>query len=113
MNDPRPLALFKRSRHKKLSNFSISQVYYELPKRTIRANANIDHVFKPEKFKDVPSLHHDKRSIDTILNEFKILTSNCWNEKYQPLTIEMTKDKFSGRYRLRLNSLFIPDTCPF
>ena len=30
------------------------------------------------------------------LNEFKILTSTCWNEKYQPLTFDMTKDKFTG-----------------
>ena len=28
------------------------------------------------------------------LNEFKYSTSTCWNEKYQPLTIDMTKDKF-------------------
>ena len=27
------------------------------------------------------------------LDEFKSLTSTRWNEKYQPLTIDMTKDK--------------------
>ena len=27
-----------------------------------------------------------------------VLTSTCWNEKYQPLTIDMTKDKYTGRY---------------
>ena len=46
-------------------------------------------------------------------NEFKLLTSTCWNEKYQPLTIDMTKDKFCGRYRLRLNSIFDPHSSPF
>ena len=44
------------------------------------------------------------------LNEFKYLTSTCWNGKYQPLTIGMTKDKYNGRYRLGLNSIFVPDT---
>ena len=47
------------------------------------------------------------------LNEFKYLTSTCWNEKYQPLTNDMTKDKYTGRYRLGLNSLFVPNSNPF
>ena len=48
MNDPQVQALFKRSRHKNLSIFIISQDYYELLKRTIRANGNIYHIFKPK-----------------------------------------------------------------
>ena len=31
--------------------------------------------------------------MDMTLNEFKNLTSICWNGKYQPLTIDMTKVK--------------------
>ena len=38
MNDPRVRAMFKRSRHDKLSFFITSQEYYELPKKTIGAN---------------------------------------------------------------------------
>ena len=30
--------------------------------------------------------------------EFKYLTGTCWVEKYQPLTIDITKDKYTGRY---------------
>ena len=47
------------------------------------------------------------------LDEFKYLTSTCWNEKYQPLTIDMTKDKYTGRYRLELGSMFVPDSSRF
>ena len=47
------------------------------------------------------------------LNEFKLLTSTCWNEKYQPLTIDMTKDRYQGRHRLGINNIFVPDTTPF
>ena len=36
------------------------------------------------------------------INEIKLLTSTCWNEKYQQLTIDMTKDKYTDRYRLRI-----------
>ena len=51
--------------------------------------------------------------MDMTLNEYKYLTSICWNEQYQPLTIVMTKDKFTGRYLLGLNSIFVPKSSPF
>ena len=113
MDDPRVQAMFKRSRHNNLSIFIISQDFYELSKETIRCNGNIYHIFKPKNFRDVLNLYQDKSSMDMTLNEFKLLTSTCWNEKYQPLTIDMTKDKYTGRYRLGLNSTFVPDTSPF
>ena len=47
------------------------------------------------------------------LSENKYPTSTCWNEKYQPQTFDMTKDKITGRYRLGLNSIFLPDSSPF
>ena len=51
--------------------------------------------------------------MDMTLDEFKYLTSPCSNKNYQHLTIDMTKDKFTGRYRLGLNSIFVPDGTPF
>ena len=113
MNDPRVQAMFKRLRHNILSIFIISQDYYELPKRTIRADGNIYHIFKPNNFLDVRSIYQDKASMDMTLGEFKYLTSTCWNKTYQPLTIVMTKDKCTGRYRLGLNSVFVPNSSPF
>ena len=113
MNDPRVQAMFKRSRDNNLSIFIISQHYYDIPKKTIRANDNIYHKIKPNKFLDVRNIYQDNASMDMTLDEFKYLTSTCWNEKYQPLTIDMTKDKFCGRYRLGLNSILVPNTSPF
>ena len=103
MYDPRVQAMFKRSRHNNLSIFIISQDYYELPKRTIGANGIIYHIFNPNNFRDVLNLYYDKSSMDMTLNEFKLFTSTCWNEKYQPLTSDMTKDKFCGCYKLGIN----------
>ena len=71
MNDPRVQAMFKRSRHNNLSIFSISQYYYELPKRTIRTNGNIYHIFKPNNSRDVQNLYQDKASMDMNVSEFK------------------------------------------
>ena len=112
MDDPRVQAMFKKSRHNNLSIFIISQDYYELSKKTIRCNGNIFHIFRPNIFRDVLNLYQDKASMDMTLNEFKLLTSTCWNEKYIPLTIDVTKDKYTGRYRLGLNSIFVPNTTP-
>ena len=81
INNDNIQAMFKRGRHNNLSIFIISQDYYELPKRTIRANGNIYHIFKPNNFRDVQNLYQDKASMDMTLNEFKLLTSTCWNEK--------------------------------
>ena len=82
MKNPRVQAMFKRSRHINLSIFIISQDYNEVPKRTIRANGNIYHKFKPNSFLDVRNIYEDKASMDMTLNEFEYLTSTCWNEKY-------------------------------
>ena len=87
MNDPRVQAMFERSRHNNLSIFIISRDYYELPKKTIRANGNIYHIFKPNNFRDVIIIYQDKSSMDMTLSEFKLLTSTCWNEKYQALKL--------------------------
>ena len=94
MNDPRVQAMFKRSRHFNLSIFIISQDYYELPKKTIRANGSIYLIFKPNKFLHVRNFFQDKASTYMTLDEFNLLTSTCWNGKYQPVTIDMTKDCF-------------------
>ena len=51
--------------------------------------------------------------MDMTLNESKYLTSTCWKEKYQPLTIDMTKKEYDGCYRLGLNSIFVPDSSTF
>ena len=64
VNDPRVQAMFKRSRYNNLSIFIINQDYYELPKKTIRANRNIYHLFKPNNFLDVRNLYQDKASMN-------------------------------------------------
>ena len=112
MNDPRVQAMFTRSRHNNSSIFIFSQDDYELPKRTIRANGNIYHIFKTNIFREVLNLYQDKSSMDMTLNEFKFLTSTCWNVKYQPLTIDLTKDEDIEKFRLGLNSIFVPDSSP-
>ena len=112
INNDKIQAMFKRGRHNNLSIFIISQDYYELPKRTIRPNGNIYNIFKPNNFRDVQSLYQDKASMYMTLHELELLTSTCWIKKYQHLTIHKTKDKYTDRDRLGLNSIFVPDSSP-
>ena len=105
--------MLKRGRYNNLSIFIISQDNYEVPKRTIRTNGNVYHRFKPNHFLDVRNIYQDKASTDMTLDEFKYLTSTCWSEKKLLLTIDMTRDAYDGRYRLGLNSIFIPHSTPF
>ena len=74
----------------------LCQDYYESPKRTITANGELYHIIKPNNFIDVIIIYEDKSSMDLTLQEWKIKTSTCWTEKYQPLTIDMTKNKDTG-----------------
>ena len=71
MNDQRVQAMFKRSGHSISIIFIVSQDYYELPKRTIRANGNIYHIFKPYNFLSLHHIRQDKASMDMTLKEFK------------------------------------------
>ena len=112
LKDQRVQAMFKRPRDKNLSIFLTSQYYYELPKRMIRASGNNYHIFKPNNFGDVQKLYQDKASMDMTLDEYKDLTSTCRNEKYQPLTTDMNKNKYIGQYRLGMDSLFVPQNNP-
>ena len=113
INNDKIQAMFKRGRLNNLSIFIISQDYYELPKKTIRANGNIFRLLKTNNYLDVRNIYQNKASMDMTLDKNKSLISICWNLKYQPLTIDMTKDKYMGRYRLGLNSLFVPNSSPF
>ena len=81
INNDKIQATFKRGRLNKLSIFINSQDYYELPQRTIRANGNIYHIFKPNSFRVFQNLYQDKASMEMILNKFKYLTSTCWKKK--------------------------------
>ena len=64
INNEKIQAMFKRGRHNNLSTFIITQDYYGMPKRTIRANGNIFHLFKPNNYLDVRNIYQDKASMD-------------------------------------------------
>ena len=68
MNESKLKAMFKRSKHNKLSVFIISQDHYQIPKRTIPDNSAIFHIFKLTNYRDVQNLYQDKVLNDYITN---------------------------------------------
>ena len=101
--------MFKRSRRSNISIFIVNQGQYELPRITFSANGILYHIFKPNNSRDIQHFYEDKASMDLTINEIKILKSICWKDKYQPLTIDWTKDKYIGRFSLGLISISVPD----
>ena len=71
--------------------------------KTIRSNGSLFRIFKPNNFRDVRNLYEDEAIMDMTFNSYKILASTCCDKSYQSLPIDMTKDKYIGRYQLGLN----------
>ena len=94
--------------------YSLStKITTNFPRRRLELTEISITFFEPNNFLDVRNIYQDKASMDMTLDEFKDLTSTCWNKNYQPLTIDLTKDKNTGRYRLGLNPIFVPNSSPF
>ena len=107
MEDPRVQAMFKQTRHNYKSIFLLSKDYYELSKKTIRCNSKNYHIFQPNSFLEVRSIYQHKNYMDMTPKKIELLTTICWYKTYQPLTIDITKVKYTGRYRLELISMFV------
>ena len=76
--------------------FSIRHDYHQLLKRNNRAYENLYHIFKLNNFRDVQNIYQDKASMDISGNKIEYLTYTCWDEKSQLLTIDATKDIYTG-----------------
>ena len=69
--------------------------------------------------KDVENIFHDLVSADMKIKEFKTLCQTAWSKPFGYLMIDLTKDKFLGKYRVGLgtgssfaNQYYLPETDP-
>ena len=74
--------MFIGSRHSISSIFVISQDYYKHPETTIEPDENLHQIFGRNNFRDVQNLYQDKASMALTLNEYKLVTSGFWVERY-------------------------------
>ena len=108
---------FTRGRHEDIDVYYISQSYFGLPRRSIRNNSDRLILFK-QTLRDVQSMYYDIRAYDMNYDEFKQMCHKAWNEEYNYLCIDMTKNKTDGKYRIFNESKTIyieciPETEPF
>ena len=90
---------FTRGRHEDIDVYYISQSYFGLPRQSIRNNSDILILFK-QTLRDVQSMYYDIGAYDMKYDEFKEMCHKAWDEKYNYLCIDMTKNKNEGKYRI-------------
>ena len=90
---------FTRGRHEDLDVYYISQSYFALPRQSIRNNSDRLILFK-QTLRDVQSMYYDIRAYDMKYDEFKAMCHKAWDERYNYLCIDMTKNKNEGKYRI-------------
>ena len=90
---------FTRGRHEDLDVYYISQSYFALPRQSIRNNSDILILFK-QTLRDVQSMYYDIGAYDMKYDEFKEMCHKAWDERFNYLCIDMTKNKNEGKYRI-------------
>ena len=88
---------FTRGRHEDLDLYYISQSYFALPRQSIRNNSDRLILFK-QTLRDVQSMYYDIGAYDMKYDEFKEMCQKAWDEEYNYLCIDMTKNKNEGKY---------------
>ena len=90
---------FTRGRHEDLGVHYISQSYFAIPRQSIINNSDRLILFK-QTLRDVQSMYYDIAAYDMKYEEFKERCHKAWDEKYNYLCIDMTKNKNEGKYRI-------------
>ena len=90
---------FTRGRHEDLDVYYISQSYFGLPRQSIRNNSDRLILFK-QTLRDVQSMYYDIGAYDINYDEFKLMCHTAWDERFNYLCIDMTKNKNEGKYRI-------------
>ena len=85
----------------------------------VRQRNNSDRLilFK-QTLRDVQSMYYDIGAYDMNYDEFKLMCHKAWDERFNYLYIDMTKNKNEGKYRIFNESKTtyidcIPETEPF
>ena len=87
---------FTPGRHIDFDICYISQSYFYLPRKTIRKTSNINILFK-QTLRDIIQLFHDIAGLDMILEEWKQLCRNAWENDYDYLQTDRFAKIGEGR----------------
>ena len=88
---------FIRRRHINSEIYHLSQSYFDLPKRTIRNISNKTILFN-QMLKDIEHIYRDVAGYDMNCDEFKEFCRKSWEEDYNYLYIDRSKERDQGKY---------------
>src|SRR3981189_113213 len=89
---------FVYGRHNNINIIYLAQSYFQLPKKSIRDNANYIILF-PQNATDIQSLHRYVTSTDfPKIDDFKIFCKESWKEPYSFITIKKDNKDRDKRY---------------
>ena len=98
-------AYYTRGRHNNVDCFYISQNYTKLPRQTIRENSNLFLLF-PQDNITLDHFHRD-HCTDIDKKDFKSLCKETWDKPYSFVTVDLTSNKYNGKYRRNLNEFYM------
>lgn len=101
------MAYYSRGRHNSCDVLYIAQNYFSLPRHSIRENANLMILF-PQDSKNLYHIYSDHCGDDMTFEEFKSFCRTVWKTRHNFITIDLTSEKLSGRYRQNLDRFYLP-----
>ena len=96
-NSSQTAEFFTRGKLEDLRVFYVSQSYFGLPRQSIRNNSDKLILFK-QTLRDVQRMYYDIGAYDMNYDESKEICHKAWKERYNYLSIDMTKSKIEGKY---------------
>ena len=100
---------YVRGRHSNVDCFYLSQNYFQLPRQTIRENANFICLFKQD-LKNTNHIYNDHVSQDMEKDQFIQLCKKAWDKLHGFLVIDLSSKKENGRYRIGLDNFYFPES---
>ena len=94
---------YTRARHNNIDCIYISQNFYQLPRRSIRSNANFIVLFELSET-DINHIFRDLNASTTFkdINAFREFCNKSWNKPYGYVVLDITNKDIKNRYRNQL-----------
>jgi hypothetical protein len=92
---------FPRCRHKQIDIFVLAQTWTKIPKQLVRDNANLIFAFLQDNT-NLRHIYDENVGGDFSFVEFSSICSDCWNQDYGFITIDLTRKRDDGKYRNKI-----------
>ena len=99
---------YVRGRHRNVDCFYLAQIYFKLPRQTIKENANFICLF-PQDLKNLNYIFDGHVVSDMTKEEFTQLCKTAWEKQRGILIADLNSIKHDGKYRSGLDEFYIPN----